>query len=63
VKTLHNDNPLTDEALEDLRKEAHNMAILTSESISEGAKHILKLYGVCAGKLEGRIVFIFSFLS
>ena len=50
VKSLHSDGPLTDEALEDLEKEADAMAILTSEGITEGSKHILKMYGVCNGE-------------
>ena len=57
MKTLHEDNPLTDEAMDDLRKEADAMAILTSESLheNEGSKHILKMYGVCDGK-EGYFI-------
>lgn len=50
VKSLHSDIPLTNEALEDLGKEADAMAMLTSEtSGTEGSKHILKMYGVCNG--------------
>ena len=52
MKRLKENTPLTNEAIEDLRKEADAMAKLTNESPQNvpGANHIIKMYGVCDGK-------------